>query len=338
MSAGSDPRTLGRHVHRTLEFVIPPGGGGGGDPVGVATVSWVAEAPAGSVAIGRVVAIHAESASSPGVLRLYRSAAARDADLDRPVGTEEEAALAGCILEDTFYSAALRVEWCDVVAHADPNGFIYWSWSGALGATLALEVVASAATAETAQGPQGVAGPKGNDGAKGDTGPAGPAGPTGPAGESGPKASDTLASMVDMLGPNLSLVQNPYTVGVEILPTKSMTCTGIRFYAKAGVSYKACLWSPAGTLLATATLSSPASDGGASVSFASAVALSAWAKYRVSVYANCHLYCSAGYVYLGFPFPGGPGWHYMQSCQNSADGYPSTTTTGYAYPVEPILE
>ena len=135
MSAGSDPRTLGRHVHRTLEFVIPPGGGGGGGAsLAAATISWTASASTGAVTVGRLASIHAESSTAPGVLRLYHSAAERDADLGRAVGTDDDAAGAGCVLEDVFAAGALRIEWCDVVAHADPNGLLYWSWSGALGA------------------------------------------------------------------------------------------------------------------------------------------------------------------------------------------------------------
>ena len=143
---------------------------GGGASLAAATISWTASASTGAITVGRLASIHAESSTAPGVLRLYHSAAERDADLGRAVGTDDDAAGAGCILEDVFAAGALRIAWCDVVAHADASGLLYWSWSGALGAVLSLEVVVPAADSATAQGPQGTAGPPGLRGDPGASG------------------------------------------------------------------------------------------------------------------------------------------------------------------------
>ncbi len=159
--------------------------GGGGASLASATISWTASASTGAITVGRLASIHAEASTAPGVLRLYHSATERDADLGRAVGTDDDAAEAGCILEDVFAPGALRIAWCDVVAHADPNGLLYWSWSGALGAVLSLEVVVPAADGATAQGPQGTAGPPGPQGSKGDPGVQGPQGPQGLKGDKG---------------------------------------------------------------------------------------------------------------------------------------------------------
>lgn len=333
-------------------------------PVALVTIAWTATAQTGSVAVGRLVAIHAESATAPGTLRLYRSVAARDADLDRPVGTEDEAARAGCVLEDVFTAEALRIEWCDVVAHADPEGYLYWSWSGALGSTIALEVVAPSADGSASQGPQGNPGPQGPQGPQGPAGPQGPQGLAGagvpPGGTSGQvlaKASaadhdtvwadqaggsggmspaSTTVSLVEMIAAGCSLGTSPYTVGCEFRATQALVCAGVRFLALASTAYTARLWAPTGELLATALLT-PSESGPVVASFPTPVGLAAWSKYRVSVYAAAHYWCAPAAVILGWPFWGGPAWQVLQGCSVSSDSYPANPSNGYGYPVEPVL-
>ena len=98
-------------------------------------------ASVGTVDLGKSFTIQKESASAPGIFRLYRTTSARDSDLTRPVSTDEAAATAGCFLEDVFVASELAIEWCDVPAHSGPDGLCAWSWSGALGETITLEIL-----------------------------------------------------------------------------------------------------------------------------------------------------------------------------------------------------
>ena len=111
--------------------------GGGGAR---STITIHASAAAGTVSLGKVFTILKETTTGPGRFRLYRTTAARDADLTRPASTDEAAAQAGCVLEDVFVDSALTIEWCDVPAHSGSDGLCAWSWSGALGATIALDI------------------------------------------------------------------------------------------------------------------------------------------------------------------------------------------------------
>ena len=96
----------------------------------------------GSVDLGRYFDIQKEvSTTSAGIFRLYRTSAARDADVGRAVTSPDAAASAGCILEDVFTADALTIEWCDVPAHAGDDGLCYWSWAGSAGTTVTLRVL-----------------------------------------------------------------------------------------------------------------------------------------------------------------------------------------------------
>lgn len=121
-------------------FEYPEGTGSSGGGAVRKTVTITASGATGSADLGGVFTILRETASAAGRFRLYRTVAERDADLVRDVSTDEAARLAGCVLEDVFVATGLVIEGPDVPAHAGSDGLCAWSWSGALGATIALDI------------------------------------------------------------------------------------------------------------------------------------------------------------------------------------------------------
>ena len=97
-------------------------------------------AATGTVALGQAFRVEGEVASGPGRYRLYRSAAGRDADLARPVGVVEPPSV-GLLLDDVFEAGALSI--AAIPAPGAPSGgaLCAWSWSGAAGATVTLDVL-----------------------------------------------------------------------------------------------------------------------------------------------------------------------------------------------------
>ena len=105
-----------------------------------ATVVITLAAATGNVDLGKSFRIEGEVASAAGRFRLYRTAAGRDADLTRPVGTEAPPSV-GLLLEDVFEAGALSV--AALPAPGAPSGgtLCAWSWSGAIGSTVTLDVL-----------------------------------------------------------------------------------------------------------------------------------------------------------------------------------------------------
>ena len=97
-------------------------------------------AATGTVDLGKSFRIEGEVASAAGRFRLYRTTAGRDADLARAAGTQEPTSV-GLLLEDVFEAGALSI--ASIPAPGAPSGgtLCAWSWSGALGATVTLDVL-----------------------------------------------------------------------------------------------------------------------------------------------------------------------------------------------------
>lgn len=96
----------------------------------------------GTVDLGKAFRIDGEVASAPGRFRLYRTAAGRDADLARIAGTDAPPSV-GLLLEDNLVPGELAI--AAIPAAGAPSGgtLCAWSWSGALGSTITLDVLIS---------------------------------------------------------------------------------------------------------------------------------------------------------------------------------------------------
>jgi N,N-dimethylformamidase beta subunit-like protein/uncharacterized protein DUF4082/Big-like domain-containing protein len=91
---------------------------------------------------------------------------------------------------------------------------------------------------------------------------------------------------------------NNVSLGVKFTPSSNGTVIGVRFYKGAGNTgtHTGSLWSPTGTLLATATFTSETGSGWQTVYFASPVAVTAGSTYTASYYApNGHYAADGGY-------------------------------------------
>lgn len=97
-------------------------------------------AATGTVDLGKSFRIEGEVASAAGRFRLYRTAAGRDADLARAAGTQEPTSV-GLLLDDVFETGALSV--ASILVPGAPSGgtLCAWSWSGAVGSTVTLNVL-----------------------------------------------------------------------------------------------------------------------------------------------------------------------------------------------------
>jgi hypothetical protein len=99
---------------------------------------------------------------------------------------------------------------------------------------------------------------------------------------------------------------NNLSLGVKFTPASNGTVIGIRFYKGAGNTgtHTGSLWSPTGTLLATATFTSEAGSGWQTVYFASPVAVTAGNTYTASYYApNGHYAADGGYFAAPYSNP-----------------------------------
>jgi hypothetical protein len=97
-------------------------------------------AATGTVDLGQSFRIEGEVASAPGRFRLYRTAAGRDADLGRAVGTDAPLDM-GLLLEDTFTPSALTVASIPVPGAPSGGALCAWSWDGPVGATMTLDAL-----------------------------------------------------------------------------------------------------------------------------------------------------------------------------------------------------
>jgi hypothetical protein len=104
------------------------------------TISLALDAASGTVELGASFAIMGEIASSTGRFRLYRTTEGRDADITRLITVDAPSSV-GLLLEDLFLDGALAI--AAVPAPGGPSGgtLCAWSWDGAAGATLTLDIL-----------------------------------------------------------------------------------------------------------------------------------------------------------------------------------------------------
>ena len=105
----------------------------------VSTVVLTLSAPAGTVDLGNLFEIDSEIASAPGGFRLYRTTAGRDADLARAPGVSPPMTV-GLLLDDVFEAGALSIQALPAPGAPSGGALCAWSWSGALGSTVTLNV------------------------------------------------------------------------------------------------------------------------------------------------------------------------------------------------------
>jgi hypothetical protein len=103
------------------------------------TVVLTLGATTGTVDLGLLFEIDSEIASAPGRFRLYRTTAGRDVDLPRGPATSPSMSV-GLLLDDLFEAGALSIQALPAPGAPSGGSLCAWSWSGALGATVTLNV------------------------------------------------------------------------------------------------------------------------------------------------------------------------------------------------------
>lgn len=121
-----------RQAMRTLDDL-------GGSSITSADHTILCSAATGSVALGSLFTIEKEVATDPGRFRLYRDAAGRDSDLTRAPGAPIPSSV-GLLLEDFFTSDALTIRAYPALSAPSGGAECWWSWTGALGATITLSL------------------------------------------------------------------------------------------------------------------------------------------------------------------------------------------------------
>jgi hypothetical protein len=167
-----------------------------------------------------------------------------------------------------------------------------------------------------------------------------------------PSALNTRFSFVDVASsiPVTRVTASPdVTVGVRFYVTRTLRCTGVKFYwivTSGTKTLKVSLWDASNTRLKNASDATITGSGINRVYFSTAQTLTAGALYRVSAYqtdGTAYMKATISNVFDAMvpprPFHAGGGVVYTQcTLYGAGDAHPGSTAASEAYAVEPILE
>jgi hypothetical protein len=222
-------------------------GGGGGAAERVTCSATTGSLAAGATDSGTSITVATDytlytiSTSRPARVRLYQTAAARSADLSRPVGTDP-ASTAGVTLEFVTAGGGATYPLSPLVDGASlestPSSSIPMTVTNndSVTGTVTVTVVAQLAGSGSGGGATGPAGPAGATGPAGPTGPTGPAGadgatgPTGPAGPLQARGTTTVTTSSLAAGAVDSSITCPLATTYRLLSIQTSRPARVRLY------------------------------------------------------------------------------------------------------------